>query len=245
MDEVGESPLPLDFYLAAPWQESLLSFYVDSKGYLSREILQDPIDVFTRSLQRVIEVYGNFPQYTYGFLRQCVDPLFEPDEYEKEIYAELRSIAGNVNDPRIADMAECLLGMRKMFQQEKALLEAEFKPSIEMVDKPSYELKFQEFASVLQMIVKVHVQQVASLIKERHMKLDAVPQQQADAQQQAPAQVVQEQVAPGQQAQVLQQQAQQPQQAEAVAGGADVLSGGANDQNLEDIVAKFKASQGG
>jgi len=170
MDQFLKTPLPYNFYVARGWLGSMLTYYADERHYMPRDVLSGPLKGLAMAIQLVTEVYGNFPETMYKFLRQAVDPLYEPGEYDKKVYKSLIDISKKEGEPNLKEMAEALRFIRRQFERDSALIEQYYTEQVNLLEGKSYEEKRAKFAEVMKGIVKVHVIQVSKMIKSRREK---------------------------------------------------------------------------
>ena len=158
------APLPLDFYKPAAWYEALLNHY--GKKLLPAACLQRPLDSLTRSVAGVIDIYGNFPGDTFDLLKHAISPLIEPDYYREKIYQVIKQGAIDEGKPLLNTMAECLLYIRRLAEQDKEFLMQTFQQEIKAVGGASDAENLEKFSAGLQRIAKGHVTQICNMIKQ-------------------------------------------------------------------------------
>tara|TARA_B100001564_G_C20472023_1_gene593040 strand:+ start:127 stop:642 length:516 start_codon:yes stop_codon:yes gene_type:complete len=164
--ESGPKPLPLNFYSSKAWLKSLVLYYVEEHQLLPAGPLMFPLTVLTRAIENVINIYGNFPLPTYKFFKQCINPLFEPNEYYNTIYLQIRNVADKENKPDLYIMAENLLYLRRIFEKDKEYIEDAFSKELDLMDGEHQE-RVDQLTEILHQITKVHVNQVAKMIKAK------------------------------------------------------------------------------
>ncbi len=164
MQSAAEKPLPLHFYNAKPWLKSLVVHYVETYQLLPAGVLMLPLATLTRAIENVINIYGNFPQSTYQFFRQTINPLFEPNEYYNTVYLKLKEIATRENKPNFFILADSLLALRRFFEKDRNYLEDYFNKELSLLSG-SPEEQFQTLSEALHNITRIHVNQVAKMIK--------------------------------------------------------------------------------
>ncbi len=157
-------PIPLNFYSAKPWLKSLVLHYVETHQLLPAGVLMVPLASLTRAIENVINIYGNFPQSTYQFLKQTINPLFEPNEYYNTIYLKLKEIAADENRPNFYILAESLLYLRRLFEKDTEFLEDSFSTELSLLPGTPEE-QVQNLSIALHNITKVHVNQIVKMIR--------------------------------------------------------------------------------
>ncbi len=167
MTDILDKPLAEDFYDYEGWVKSLMTHYVDNKKMLSRDALEMPIRVLATAIREFTYIDMNFPENVYILLKQAIDPMYEPDEYHRKIYTTLKNGAVEENEPALDVMAESLLNVRKLFEQNKEFYLLNFNKEMEGIKEERESERLQKFGNVVQLIVKVHVRQIARMIAER------------------------------------------------------------------------------
>jgi hypothetical protein len=161
-----EIPLPLDFYDAEGWQESIVDFYCANQQFPGKEILNAPVAMLTKSIGNAIDIYGDFPDKVINLFNQLISPLFFGDDYEKNVYLPIKKAAISESNPPLADLAGSLYNIRKIFDKNKNFLLNNFQAQIDQVNQPNDAEKFTYFADRVQKITKVHVHQIVDIIKQ-------------------------------------------------------------------------------
>ena len=156
--------LPERFYDARAWLKSLAIHYAQTHELLPAGALMLPLASLTRSIENVIAIYGNFPEPTYQFLKQTINPLFEPNEYHNTIYLKLKELATTENRPNFFILAESLLYMRRLFEKDKEFIADAFRKELDLLEGTP-DVQCETLATVLCNITKVHVNQVAKMVK--------------------------------------------------------------------------------
>ncbi len=167
MPQILETPLPDDFYKEEGWVKSLVNFYGEKNKKLPVSALQKPMEILARAIYNVSFIYGNFPDVVYDALGQAIDPLFAPKEYHDKIYAELKQAAEDENRPLLADYAEALYTIRRMYGRDKEFYEDNFSKQMSMIAAAGLISQQERFGSVIQEITKVHVNQVRKMVADR------------------------------------------------------------------------------
>jgi hypothetical protein len=164
MKQAVNHSLPARFYDARAWLKSLAVHYAQTHHLLPAGALLLPLASLTRAIENTITIYGNFPQPTYQFLKQTINPLFGPNEYYNTIYLKLKELATTENRPNFFILAESLLFMRRLFEKDKEFIADAFSKELDLLDGTP-EAQLETLAHVLHSIAKVHINQVAKMIK--------------------------------------------------------------------------------
>lgn len=155
-------PLPLNFYRAKGWHNSLINHYTSPD--FPKDSLDYPLQALTAGLENIINVYGNFPEDVAKLLRQAVDPLFAPEEYEEKVYRVIKEDAIKRKDPYTDMVAEGLYYIRILFEKKRTFVEECFQNEIAKVKGESDQEKLQNLTEELSMIARVHAKQIANMI---------------------------------------------------------------------------------
>jgi hypothetical protein len=162
MSQFMAKPLPSGFYNSDGWHKSLINHYADNN--FTKDILKFPLEALTVGIENIINVYGDFPEDVAKLLKQAVDPLFSPQEYEEKIYRVIKDDAIKRKDPYIDRVAEGLYFIRLIFEKNHQYLEVYFEDEISKVHGISDQEKLENFANELSMIAKVHARQISNMI---------------------------------------------------------------------------------
>jgi hypothetical protein len=155
-------PLPLNFYRSKGWHTSLINHYTNPD--FPKEALDYPLLALTAGLENIINVYGNFPEDVAKLLRQAIDPLFAPEEYESKVYRVIKEDAIKRKDAYTDMVAEGLYYIRIMFEKKRDFIEECFKNEIAAVRGDSHSEKLQKLTDELSMIARIHAKQIANMI---------------------------------------------------------------------------------
>jgi hypothetical protein len=155
-------PLPRDFYKSEGWHKSLVKHYANK--HFPKEALDYPLQALAACLENIINVYGDFPEDVAKLLKQAVDPLFAPEEYEEKIYRVIKEDAIKRKDPYTDRVAEGLYYIRIVFEKKQEYIEEYFGKEIKSVFGFPDEEKMANLADELSMITKIHARQIANMI---------------------------------------------------------------------------------
>lgn len=160
--EINPAPLPENFYNREGWLKNILDFYADQQKLLPRATLQRAVEGIVNSLYNVISINRNWPQDTHNLFKQAVGPLWDPQEYREKIYQSFKRRAKDENEPRLDIIAESLMYLRYLFEQDQAFISQVFADEIATLNGD-----FAKMAQVLQTIVKTHTNQIIKLLAKR------------------------------------------------------------------------------
>jgi len=118
MPVIIKEPLNDNFYAANGWQDSMTKYYADERHVLARESVEGVLKYLTVAIEKVIQIYGDFPEPVYKALRQTVNPLYEIDEYKNEVYNAIREAAKKEDRKIFYIVAEALFIMRRLFEKK-------------------------------------------------------------------------------------------------------------------------------
>ncbi len=161
LPEVNSKPLTQDFYKHKGWIKNLVDFYSEKK-VLPRKVLQKPIEILCSNIMDVILINLNWPQDTHSLFKQAVGPLWDPAEYREKIYDSFKKRAIDENEPRLDRIAESLLYIRSLFEQDLGYIEKNLAKEVEMVNGDTKTL-----AVGLQIVTRAHVNQVIKMLEKR------------------------------------------------------------------------------
>lgn len=164
MKKIADKPLPLNFYRNKQWLDKLLVTYTSEGSKVSRDILEKPLKYLTRSVENVINIYGNFPNETCMLLQQTIDSTYVQNEYFNSIYRNLKSVAEKQDNPKIVILADSLLYIRRLFKKEERFLSDNFKEEIEKMEGADTAAKFASFSEMLRKITIAHVRKIINMI---------------------------------------------------------------------------------
>jgi DNA-directed RNA polymerase subunit F len=164
MKEASEYVIPIGFYDPKKWCDSMVNHYANND--FPKETLQYPIEALTASFANIINVYGNYPKDIKILLSQATNPLFEPEEYVKQIYSVIKEQGKERKDPYVDAVAESLYYIRLLFEQDKDYICQHFEEEIGLVRNCPSEECVKKFSKYLSKIVKTHANQVSNLIEE-------------------------------------------------------------------------------
>ena len=164
MKESVENIIPIGFYDAHKWCDSIVDHYSNSD--FSKETLQYPMEALAASMANVINVYGNFPKDVKVLFSQATNPLFESEEYESNIYKAIKEQAIERKDPYIDAVAESLYYIRILFEQDKDYMVEHFEEEIGKIGGCQSEQCVEKFSKYLHKIVKIHTNQICQMIDE-------------------------------------------------------------------------------
>jgi len=159
---INSAPLPENFYNREGWFKSILDFYGEQQKLLPKETLRRAVEGVVNSLYNVISINRNWPQDTHNLLKQAVGPLWDPEEYREKIYQSFKRRAVDENEPRLDTIAESLMYLRYLFEQDRAFITQVFADEISKTDGG-----LERFAAALQTIVKTHTNQIIRLLAKR------------------------------------------------------------------------------
>lgn len=159
---INPAPLPDNFYNREGWLKSILDFYGDQQKLLPKDLLQRAAEGIVNSLYNVISINRNWPQDTHSLLKQAVGPLWDPQEYREKIYQSFKRRAVDENEPRLDIIAESLMYLRYLFEQDKTFINQVFAEEVTKTNGG-----FDPFAAALQAIVKTHTNQIIKLLAKR------------------------------------------------------------------------------
>lgn len=160
MSDISEAELPEDFYKRDGWVKTLIDFYAVQQNKLTAEALQAPVEMLAKCMDDCLYIGAHYPDILYNALKQCVDPMFSPEEYKSEVYDYLIADGIMRNRPPMISYAESLHTIRKLFARDEEFYQANFAKEIELVGA-------DKFGSVVQEITKSHVKQIRKMIEER------------------------------------------------------------------------------
>ncbi len=161
MNEINPNPLPENFYNQEGWLKNILNFYTE-KALLPYEVMQRPVGGLVVSLSNVIEINRNWPQDTHNLFKQAVGPLWDPEEYREKIYKSFKRRAVDEKEPRLDVIAESLLYVRSLFEQNEIYIRKNFIDEIGMLDG-----NIAQFSQAMQLITRVHTGQIIRLLAQR------------------------------------------------------------------------------
>lgn len=165
--EISTTPLPEGFYTASAWFESMVKFYCDERKLLPRDVLAAPLKFLSRDLENIMILEANLPDMAYGFLKQVIDPLFEPQEYRDKVYSSLKENADKTGDQRYIILASSLLNIRCFFERNERFLNENFASQITLVDATDAKEKNNKFGEMMQAITRAHIQQLIDMLLSR------------------------------------------------------------------------------
>lgn len=152
-------PLPDDFYPREKWQENVLGFYMDKLSIVDAALKQ-PVEDLTRAIDEVVFFNLNLPDYAHNFLKASVNPAFDTDSYNNEVIANIRAAAEETSDNRYLRIADALVYIRAVFEQNHDLLQKMYPTEIDAIGGD-----VREFARTMSRIAHEHVGQIVDKIK--------------------------------------------------------------------------------
>tara|TARA_B100001564_G_scaffold356822_1_gene371765 strand:- start:347 stop:838 length:492 start_codon:yes stop_codon:yes gene_type:complete len=161
-DEINPEPLPENFYNRDGWLKNIMNFYAVEKKLLPEDVLKRAVEGIVNALYNVITINRNWPQDTHNLFKQAVGPLWDPKEYREKIYNSFKTRAKTEDEPRLDIIAESLIYIRYLFEQDKTFLEEIFSEEIQKLDGD-----VDRLALALQTIVKTHTNQVIKMLAKR------------------------------------------------------------------------------
>lgn len=146
---------------------SILLNHYQKQGF-TPEQLEPPLTQLTESLAIVVQEQAAHPKRTARFLKQAINPLFAPEEYEKKIINEIEKAGREYESPELMALAGALRCIRQLCEQNKDFLHRSFGDRKEgitdiMADKEIC----RAFTQLLRKITIAHVKDIRSqLLKD-------------------------------------------------------------------------------
>lgn len=159
---INPEPLPEGFYKREGWLKNIVDFYANQQKLLPAEVLERPVEGLVNGIHNVISINRNWPQDTYNLFKQAVGPLWDPQEYREKIYQSFKRRAKEENEPRLDIIAESLVYIRYLFEQDKDFIAEVFADEITTLDGD-----IERFSKALQTIVRTHTNQVIRMLVDR------------------------------------------------------------------------------
>lgn len=162
--------LPRDLYNREGWLNSLTKYYCGEKKVLPERTAKTIFSFLVKSIENITYLNCYFPNEVYKFLQLTIDPLYDPDDFKKNIYEKINQIAEDNKTKTKYSInylitAESLYFIRRLYQQDTKFLLKEFPNEIALMPQKTNEEKLAAIAGYLQKITKAHIVQVIAMVK--------------------------------------------------------------------------------
>lgn len=161
-----EHPLPLTFYNTRGWVDVLMKHYGENYKVLPLDVLQRPVGLVAHSVGTVIDVYGDYTKNTSLLFEKTINPLIAPEEFQSNVYKKLQDSAASLPSEKLAKIAQNLLNLRLLFEQNRPFLEQMFSKEIAITPAAGGKTGDAIFSTSIQKITIQHITQVIQLIRK-------------------------------------------------------------------------------